>query len=494
MFTSRSLAVTTLIYINTKDAMENNLTSRKILSYDDLKAINAGASLEQLVDVRTYDRRIVAEYNKDDMRQYTGDVIYVRDSLAQKLGNVNAELAASDLRLKVVYGYRHPAVQQAYFSKRQAEILAESPELAGDDLERYTHNFVAVPDVGGHPAGAAVDITIVDASGEELDMGTDIADYSDPMLIHTFDPRVTREQFSNRLLLHDLMVGQGFTPFYGEWWHFSYGDREWAAFNGKKEALYGTADMEGRRTLITAAGGNGTAIRIIEKPLSRTQYERDGKALGESMMQDGAEQAGFLVLSDRHFEMAGGEFCGNASRAAALLLAERFDQNNLSFTVSGFEGTVHAKVVKKGATSYDVRCEFPGMLTNVKHVTLNNGQVANIVDLGGIVHVVVEGAFPPDPSTHKAVHRAIMTQFDLDTRDAVGVVWFERLGDSITMHPVVWVRAIDTFFYEESCGSGTIAVSRVTGAQSIIQPTGKLINAIINDTSVILQSEMEVIF
>ncbi|MGF7229646.1 MAG: hypothetical protein ACQR33_06750 [Candidatus Saccharibacteria bacterium] len=251
--------------------------------------------------------------------------------------------------------------------------------------------------------------------------------------------------------------------------------------------------MSPHDTLVTAAGGNGTAIRIIEEPLPRAQYEHDGKALGESMERDGAEQAGFLVLNDHHFEMAGGEFCGNATRAAALLFSEHFGLNDLSFTVSGFEGVVHAVVAKQNAKFYDVRCEFPGMPTDVEHVTLVNGQLADIVDLGGIVHVVIEGDFPSDPSTYKTAHRDIMTQFSLDTRDAVGVVWFERVGDSIRMHPVVWVRAIDTFFYEESCGSGTIAVGRVTGVQSIVQPTGKSIKATISDDVVVLQSEMEVV-
>jgi D-alanyl-D-alanine dipeptidase len=35
------------------------------------------------------------------------------------------------------------------------------------------------------------------------------------------------------------MVAAGFAPFYGEWWHFSYGDREWAAVYGEPAALYG---------------------------------------------------------------------------------------------------------------------------------------------------------------------------------------------------------------------------------------------------------------
>jgi D-alanyl-D-alanine dipeptidase len=35
------------------------------------------------------------------------------------------------------------------------------------------------------------------------------------------------------------MTSVGFAPFDGEWWHFSYGDREWAYFYKKKNALYG---------------------------------------------------------------------------------------------------------------------------------------------------------------------------------------------------------------------------------------------------------------
>lgn len=46
------------------------------------------------------------------------------------------------------------------------------------------------------------------------------------------------EQAQRRSLLHDLMVAEDFAPFYGEWWHFSYGDREWAAFYNVEKAMY----------------------------------------------------------------------------------------------------------------------------------------------------------------------------------------------------------------------------------------------------------------
>lgn len=69
-------------------------------------------------------------------------------------------------------------------------------------------------------------------------MGGRIADFSFPQILPTYSNSITQEQAQRRILLHDLMVAEDFAPFYGEWWHLSYGDREWAAFYNKPEAIY----------------------------------------------------------------------------------------------------------------------------------------------------------------------------------------------------------------------------------------------------------------
>lgn len=251
--------------------------------------------------------------------------------------------------------------------------------------------------------------------------------------------------------------------------------------------------MKTKQKLVTAAGGNGTAIEIINRALARGDYESRGKILESDFENLGAEQAGFLVLDENHFEMAGGEFCGNATRSAAVLLYQEYDKDDLSFTVSGFTGAVHASVKSLTDTTFFVEVAFPGMMVDTKEVTLEDGTPASIVDLGGIVHVVIEGAFPEDKEVYTLKHRQIVEQFNLGERDAVGVVWFQREQDAIVIHPVVWVRAVDTFYYESSCGSGTIAVGKVTDTSSIIQPTGKVISAEVTEDRVILSSEMEVV-
>ncbi len=220
-----------------------NYINRHILTYDEMASAKPGNCQEPLVNVRKYDPSIIAEHEQWDMQVYTGESILVRDTVARKLAAVNEQLKAdNNLRLRVVYGFRHPKVQEKYFRERKAALQRENPEMSEYNLIRLAHDFIAVPDVAGHPMGAAVDLTIVDRDNNPVDMGNKISDYSNPDIIKTF-AKVTPEQASYRKVLHDAMIAQGFAPFYGEWWHFSYGDREWAAFYGKKAAIYGTINI-----------------------------------------------------------------------------------------------------------------------------------------------------------------------------------------------------------------------------------------------------------
>ena len=43
-------------------------------------------------------------------------------------------------------------------------------------------------------------------------------------------------------MLREYMIKEGFAPYDGEWWHFSYGDKEWAFYYDKEKALYNQVD------------------------------------------------------------------------------------------------------------------------------------------------------------------------------------------------------------------------------------------------------------
>lgn len=97
--------------------------------------------------------------------------------------------------------------------------------LPGSDKEKSV--FVANPKTGGsiHNYGCAVDVTIIDETGNWLDMGTNFDDFTDlakPALEEKFlkEGKLTKQQVNNRKLLRKVMKKAGFIPLKDEWWHF----------------------------------------------------------------------------------------------------------------------------------------------------------------------------------------------------------------------------------------------------------------------------------
>ena len=250
--------------------------------------------------------------------------------------------------------------------------------------------------------------------------------------------------------------------------------------------------MKKKKTcIITAADGNATAIEILDQAVSRYDYAARGREMIEKNQDKAVEQAGFLITSDNHFEMSGGEFCGNAARAAAIIFSYLSGSTEVEFTMSGFSGKVRSVVRNLGQGKYYVDCSFPGMQTPM--VSLGWSDPSAIVDLGGIVHVVIEADFPKN---YVAEHQRITDLLELGNREAVGVVWLKRDASGVIarIDPVVRVNGgVESFFYESSCGSGSIAAARFSGLRIIEQPSGGTINVEIGEDSVILKSEMEVI-
>jgi len=87
--------------------------------------------------------------------------------------------------------------------------------------------YVANPDrTGMHNYGMAVDLTICDASGIPLDMGTPFDYFGKAAGINQEEQLImegilSRQQINNRKLLRTVMTGAGFITIRGEWWHFN---------------------------------------------------------------------------------------------------------------------------------------------------------------------------------------------------------------------------------------------------------------------------------
>lgn len=81
-------------------------------------------------------------------------------------------------------------------------------------------NYVAPPKNGSiHNRGGAVDITLVDKDGNELDMGTSF-DHFGPEASHNYKS-MSEEVLKNRNLLKKVMTENNFDFYESEWWHYN---------------------------------------------------------------------------------------------------------------------------------------------------------------------------------------------------------------------------------------------------------------------------------
>lgn len=89
-----------------------------------------------------------------------------------------------------------------------------------------------------HNFGAAVDVSVLDANGNPLDMGTEfdyIGELAHPVREYQMleQGKLTSEHISNRQLLRKVMRKGGFWGIQTEWWHFNAMTREFAIANYK---------------------------------------------------------------------------------------------------------------------------------------------------------------------------------------------------------------------------------------------------------------------
>ncbi len=215
-----------------KDAVYRSLED-EMVKYVDLIDVPIEPVPEKLVVIPSGNNLIATPIN-EDMKPYTGDLVYVRESVLGRLKQAAKFLAKNDsgMQLQVVYGYRALEIQQKLFLKNKKRFVGA---LSGVALLEATHRLVAVPSVAGHPTGGAVDVRII-KDGTLLDMGTEALEFVQDS--YSFSPFISTEAQNNRSLLRDAMLAAGFAPFDGEWWHFSYGDREWASYYNKPSAIY----------------------------------------------------------------------------------------------------------------------------------------------------------------------------------------------------------------------------------------------------------------
>jgi D-alanyl-D-alanine dipeptidase len=99
-----------------------------------------------------------------------------------------------------------------------------------------------------HTTGGAVDLTVIDAQGAALNMGTAFDDFSPAAHTAYYENRRLLPKDAairdHRRLLYNAMTAVGFTSLPSEWWHYDFGDRFWGYYKRKPAVYSGVFDLE----------------------------------------------------------------------------------------------------------------------------------------------------------------------------------------------------------------------------------------------------------
>ncbi len=175
------------------------------VSEDELTLVNVAKLIPGVV----LDIRYATENNFTKHALYSRARCYLRAPVARKLAEVQGVLTRQGLGLKIFDCYRPLSVQKKLWN------------LVPD--ERY----VADPEKGSrHNRGAAVDVSLVDATTKELEMPTDYDDFTERA--HRGYVGLPAAAIKNRALLETIMQQHGFEGLPTEWWHFDF--KGWERF------------------------------------------------------------------------------------------------------------------------------------------------------------------------------------------------------------------------------------------------------------------------
>lgn len=149
------------------------------------------------------DVRYATDSNFVDTIMYECGRCFLRPKVAQAVLAAHEDLKELGYRLLLLDCYRPRPVQWRLWNK------VPDPRYVSDPRKGSMHN-----------RGAAVDLTLADTTGRELDMGTPFDFFGQEAYpAYTGHPDSILQR---RKLLSETMIRHGFRAIRTEWWHFAY--------------------------------------------------------------------------------------------------------------------------------------------------------------------------------------------------------------------------------------------------------------------------------
>lgn len=210
--------------------------------------------------------------------------------------------------------------------------------------------------------------------------------------------------------------------------------------------------MKKEISIIVANPAGNITIFVLDK-FDRSQYQ----AVASQLLKHeefNAEQVAF-VLNANTMEMCGLEFCGNASRSFALLCAKAKGIEGTGSVVVNVSGVDNPLAVEINTANNYTKIKMPMPLSVTSLSDTGNSLVENsvLVDFGGIVHLIVYDK----ESTLENFNTIKSFVDEIAPAPATGVMFYDTKTGFLT--PIVYVKDVDSTYFEGSCGSGSTAVA-----------------------------------
>jgi D-alanyl-D-alanine dipeptidase len=149
-----------------------------------------------------YDMKYATEDNFLKTKVYDCAECFLRLKTVKALIEANKKFIEKGYKIKIFDCYRPLDIQKKMWT------IVSNPKYVANPAKGSIHN-----------RGGAIDITLVDSSGAELDMGTTF-DFFGIEASHNY-PNISETVKQNRILLKTLMRISGFNSFDSEWWHYN---------------------------------------------------------------------------------------------------------------------------------------------------------------------------------------------------------------------------------------------------------------------------------
>ncbi|MBI3283002.1 M15 family metallopeptidase, partial [Candidatus Curtissbacteria bacterium] len=213
-----------------------------VAGWKELPIIECGERLVKINDYAPEHIIVRAEYCERGLLWANRDQ-FLREGALRRLV-MAAELLPRGMKIVVWDAWRPLEVQQALFDQHLELLRKEHPGVKEDELIVLAQTYVSLPSSdplkpSPHFTGGAVDLSLLDESGNDIDMGTKFDHFGPEAGLRYFEKKENEEIKRNRRLLYWVMREAGFSGYDEEWWHFDFGNQFDVKRIGKSNAIYG---------------------------------------------------------------------------------------------------------------------------------------------------------------------------------------------------------------------------------------------------------------